>query len=1037
MRLIALLLAAVVALAGDPAHVDVFVFDAATGLPVGGAEIRAGGAVALSDEAGFARLEVAVGDVAVAVGGFDVGSLRAVAGRVSEVLVTLEPGVGARATGIEAPPEAPEAGEAAAVGPPGAVRGVVRSAEDGSPLRGARIYARGLDVAADADEQGRFHFEAPPGRWDLSAVRVGFSTGALAVVVEPGGAADVVFDLLPAAARMDDFVVRAPRIQGGASSLLLERKESATVSDVLGAEQMAASGDSDAAGALKRVPGLTLVGGRYVYVRGLGERYSATLLNGASLPSPEPERRVVPLDLFPTAVLESVVIQKTFSPDMPAEFGGGVIRLRTRAVADEPVAKISLKTGFTTGSTFQQGLQAEGGPTDALGIDGGFRALPESVRAASDDESLEEGDRFTDRGYSPEELEAFGEAMPNRWNTTRGVVLPDFGADATVGHGLQQEGRKIGFLLGLGYGSSHALDDYDRSYYLLGAEGALERSHVYHFEAGQDATRLGGILAVGFSPHATQEFRVTTLLARKTDNEVRTYAGANRDVGADIRVTRLRFVERMLLTQQIAGSHTIPPLGGLTVDWRYTWSVATRGEPDRREYRYDNEPGTDVWLLSDRPEGNQRFFSNLDDRGHDVGLDVALPFEQWGGLEARVAVGGGYFDKRRAVDTRRFKFMHKGASAGDPAILSGAPESVFTPGNIGPDGFQFEEVTRQTDNYSAGQTIGSLYGLIDLPLTAWLRVMGGARLEHSVQDVSTFELFNPDNAPVQARLDTVDVLPALTVTAELRPGMLVRAGYGLTVSRPDFRELSPATFNDVTGGRQTFGNPELERARIHNVDLRWEWYPSPQESLSVGGFYKHFERPIEQIVVVSAQHSVTWDNAEAADNVGFELDGRKDFGFLHPHLADLYLAGNVAIVWSQVRLGDNAGIQSSDQRALQGQSPVVLNVSVGYDNPINGTRLALLYNVFGRRIGEVGALGAPDNYEEPVHQLDFVASQRLPAGFSLGLKIQNLLDAEAVFTQGEQEVERSRRGVSFGLTLSWDIAALAKQQAARRVDAAP
>ena len=1024
------------ATAQESAAVEVFVFGAETGLPLEGAAVCVAETCGTSDAGGLVVLSVPEGELPVTIGGFDVGLVSTAPGRTSEMLVTLGADR-ATVTAIEAPDvsEEPEvAQEVEDAGPPGRIAGRIVNGETGEPLAAARLYVRGLDVDILTGSDGAFSIEAPVGDWDLSVVRVGFTTYAqTGIAVASEATTELTIEMLPAAPSLDDFVVRAPRIEGGTSSLLLERQESAAVSDVLGAEQMSASGDSDAAGALKRVPGLTVVGGKYVYVRGLGERYSATLMNGANLPSPEPERRVVPLDLFPTAVLESVVIQKTFSPDMPAEFGGGVIALRTRSIAEEPVAKLKLSTGFTTGVQFQKRLTYDGGPTDGLGIDGGFRKLPELVRAASDGEPLEEADMFSDRGYEPSELEAFGEAMPNRWNLSRADTPPNLGLGATFGHGVRKDGKHLGFLLGLGYGVSHDLDRFDRIYTLLGEGGALEESHTYNFETGKRSVRLGGILAVGFAPHATQQFNITTLLARKTDDEARTYEGLNRDVGDLIRVSRLRFVERMLLTQQFRGQHVIEPLKGLTIDWRYTWSMASRDEPDRREYRYDNENGTDVWLLSDRPEGNQRFFSTLGDRGHDVGIDVTMPFTLREEDTARIKVGGGFMNKQRSVDTRRFKFMHKGVNTGDPEIISQDPESVFTPENIGDGGFQFEEVTRQTDNYSAGQTIGNVYALADVPILPWLRIMGGVRLERSVQEVSTFELFNPDGEPVLADLKTTDVLPALTVTFEPRPGMLARIGYGLTLSRPDFRELSPATFNDVTGGRQTFGNPELERAQIHNVDARWEWYPTSSESVSAGVFYKHFVKPIEQIVVVSAQHSVSWANAETADNIGFELDWRKDFGFIHDALADLYFAGNVAVVYSQVRLGENSGIQSSDKRALQGQSPVVINLQLGYDNPISGTRLNLLYNVFGRRIGEVGALGAPDSYEESFHQLDFVASQRIgTSGVKLGFKVKNLLNPFERYTQGDFEVERNRRGISFGLSVDWDMTALANIRPERK-----
>jgi TonB-dependent receptor len=349
-------------------------------------------------------------------------------------------------------------------------------------------------------------------------------------------------------------------------------------------------------------------------------------------------------------------------------------------------------------------------------------------------------------------------------------------------------------------------------------------------------------------------------------------------------------------------------------------------------------------------------------------------------------------------------------------VLSLTPEEIFVPGNINPGDFQFEEITRQTDNYLADQKVVGGYLMTDLPLGLGFRLVGGIRVEHSSQHVKTFELFNPDNEPVVSDLATTDLLPAAAVSWDFSEDMLVRLGAARTLSRPDFRELSPATFNDVTGGRQVYGNPELERAAINNLDLRWEWYLEAGESLSLGVFYKRFEQPIETIVVVSAQHSVTYENAEGADNLGIELEFRKGFGFLDKMLQDFYLAGNATWVYSSIDLPEE-GIQTSSSRPLQGQSPYVLNFQLGYDNVESGTSVVVLYNVFGKRIAEVGALGAPDVYEQPFHQLDLVIKQDLGGGFSMGFKAKNLVDPGVRFTQGDQTTETFRRGRSFSLGL--------------------
>ena len=810
------------------------------------------------------------------------------------------------------------------------------------------------------------------------------------------------------AVALDDLEVVAPYIQGGVAALVAERQGQSAVVDVIGAEQMARSGDGDAAAALKRVTGLTVVGGKYVYVRGMGERYSTTLLDGVTLPSPEPERRVVPLDLFPTGLLGAVVVQKTYSPDMPGEFGGGVVQLRTRRPGEEPVLEVSLSSTWRPDTTGRDGLTYAGGATDFLGFDDGTRALPAAVRAASEDQTLLERTRLSNKGFSAAELDALGEAMPNRWATMTRVVPPGLGVDVVAGDRLELGGVKLAGLATLGWGQDWRMRDFRRRYFIVGQGGALELQHSYRFESLERTVGLTGAVGLTAELGSDHELASTTLVLRLTDDEARVFSGRNRDAGTDIRVTRLRFVERMLVAEILRGAHQLHPFD---LQWHYAFALADRQEPDRRTYRYDREPGTDTWLLSDRPEGNQRLYSDLDDINHDLSLSLRFAPTREAGREPErfVKVGGQVVARDRGVDTRRYKFQTKGPRAGDPALIAQDPEDIFVPANIGNDAFQFQETTRQTDNYTADQRLLAGYVMGETPVFG-LRLMAGVRVEAFRQRVSTFELFNPDQAPVEAKLDDTDLLPAASLTWPFAEGWQARLGYGRTVSRPDFREMSPATFNDVTGGRQIFGNPDLDRATLQHLDARLEWYPSPRESLSLAVFHKAFDRPIEQIIIPSAQFSVTFANAEAATNTGVELDGRVQI------TEALSLAGNAALIHSEVALG-GGGIQTSSNRPLQGQSPYVLNAQIGYEpGPF---RVSLLYNRFGARIVEVGAQGAPDVLEQPRDQLDLVASAPLGAGFSLSLKAANLLGAHAVFTQGATTQEDQALGRSVGLGLKW------------------
>ena len=304
--------------------------------------------------------------------------------------------------------------------------------------------------------------------------------------------------------------------------------------------------------------------------------------------------------------------------------------------------------------------------------------------------------------------------------------------------------------------------------------------------------------------------------------------------------------------------------------------------------------------------------------------------------------------------------------------------------------------------------------MLEMPLFPWLRIMGGARYEISRQNVDTFALFTANDEVVSANLDNADLLPAAAIT--VAPGgtnLQFRAGYARTVSRPEFRELSPATFNDVTGGRETRGNPLLQRATIDHVDVRAEFFPSPGEVFSISGFYKRINSPVETIIENTAQQSRTWANANFADNLGLEFEFRKNLPL------NLYTAGNLALIQSVIDLTGTGGIGTSTMRPLQGQSPYVLNLQLGWDHPDRRDQFTILYNVIGRRIVEVGAGGTPDAFELPVNLIDFVAKTQLGQDWTLSFKLGNILNPLAVSLQGEDLIDEIRRGQRIGLGLKW------------------
>lgn len=915
---------------------------------------------------------------------------------------------------IEGAAPSPPAEEAPA---DGALTGVVVSEGDGLPIPGLTVTVLGADLVGTTDGDGRFVLSLPPGTWDVELSSPAFRP----LTVEGVQAGGPPLELALQPLRTDEVTVWAPEGTGSVREVMEERREASAVMDILGAENIARTGDSNAAAALQRIPALTLRDGRYAFVRGLGDRYTQTLLNGAPLPSPEPDRRTIPLDLFPAGILESVAVQKTFSPDLPAEFGGGSIQLRTRSFPTSPVQEVRLSGLVRGGTTGMEGLGYAGGPTDFLGIDGGTRALPAEV--AGFEGRIVEGNRFNPGGLTSDELEGLGETFPNVWWPDPTRPPPDLGLNVVLGDGFQVAGRPIGVLAALTYGSSWWTDRYAQDLYAV-AQGEPYAQNRYDFVDTEHRIRLSGFLELGASPADGHTIESSTLVLRNTEDQARRYEGYYADDATNIRGTRLQWVERMLVVEQLRGAHELasgPRPSEL--EWRYTFGRATRLEPDRRESRYDEEASTGVWALTRADgEANQRFFSTLLDDTHDAYAAWSVPAAvPWGG-ELRFKLGAQVTVKDRAVDVRRFTFVNQG-DANDPA-LEGPPESFLDADGISSEGFELQEVTQTTDNYSARQRLYAGFLQLELPATRWLDLMLGLRVEHGRQAITTFELFTTTGEIVESTLVNTDALPAAVVTAHPHEDMNVRFGYGRTVSRPEFRELSPAPFKDVVGGREQFGNPELVRALIDNLDLRWEWFPGAEDVVAASAFFKRFHDPIETVVIAGVDENLSYNNALRATNLGLEFEVKKTLGFIRPELAPMYLAADVALIRSRIELSaEDQGVQTNDVRALQGQSPWVVNVQLGYDNKElrggYGFNAALLYNVIGPRIVEVGSFGLPDSYEQPFHQLDLVAGTRFPFGLELRAAGRNLIDDRREYTVGDDVYLTRRPGWSAWLEIGW------------------
>ncbi len=829
---------------------------------------------------------------------------------------------------------------------------------------------------------------------------------------------------------MSVVAVTARRMKLGRAFYLEERREDVAVENILDSEAISRAGDSNAASALKRVTGVTVVGGRFIYVRGLGERYSSTLLNGATIPSPDPVRRVVPLDLFPVGIIESIVVQKSYTPNLPAEFGGGAVELRTRSVPRQNFFDAEIKLGYQDGTTGKDGLRYKGGGSDWTGYDDGTRSMPYALaQASANGTQVKEYNRFTDEGYTPQQLETIGDSLSVNYNIYEKNIKPNLGFKSSGGMRFDVgENSAIGFLAAMNYEDQWLSTVAQRTDYVVsGSE--LEPENDFTYNTTLRDIDLSGFLTLGAQIGDNNHLTYNLMLLRNTTDTTQRQEGLNVDAsGGDIQLSELEWNERALLTNQFLGAHVFPDAWDLTLNWQYTLSTATSYAPDTRTYRYDPytlTPQEDDKIFSIRNDSNQRRWGNLDDKADDWQVNFVQPLRFWNSIDLSVNAGVEGLERNRDSTIRRFAFLSKGPVSGNPEPrLNPNPDYIIFDDTILPEGWQINEVTIATDTYTASQNLDAWYFGSELAYE-WLRFAGGVRFERSQQNVITYDIFDAERNPVISDLDTDDAFPSLNTTLIFGDHQL-RMSYGKTINRPDFKELSPSLFKDPTLDRIVIGNPNLIAAYLKNYDLRWDYYFDAAQFVSLGAFYKEFSNPIESVILAGAEQITTFSNAESAENFGIEFELYTTLDVFNRWFGEsdawdtLYVSTNYAWIDSKITLSeDNAAVQTSSSRPLQGQSPYVWNFQLGYDDAENGINAALLYNVFGERIVDVGTNGAPDIYEQPRPQLDFIYSQIFHDNWRVKLQAKNLLNPQLELTQGDKTRLKFDVGREYTISLQW------------------
>ena len=804
-----------------------------------------------------------------------------------------------------------------------------------------------------------------------------------------------------------------------------EKRDTSEISAILDSSEIERTGDDNIAIALTRLTGLSLVRGKYVYVRGLGERYSAATLNGSNLPSPEPLKRVVPLDLFPTQIIDSSVIQKTYSADMPAEFGGGIIEIETKPVPTERILDFSFSSGFNDATSLSDGLLYDGGDDDDFGYDDGIRDFPDSVQQA-----INRNLKLDRSNFDVVQLANIGREFENSklWVIQEGEIPLDSSFNFTYGDELDislddilgDPSATFGVMFTAGIRSSWDTQDGIRQTGTLQAQGdgtadVIISNDKTFMSTSNDVTSYA-MSVVGIDTDS-YELKYTGMYIHKGTKRARILQGYDSSDSGDVREDFTEFFERELTNNQINYSYSYD--NGAELDLRLTSGEASRNSPYERVVFYEDTDARGYWRYDVNTGRNQTQFSYVKDQNENFGLDLTYPIQLFE-RDTVLKIGYDLTENNRDAQVRSYRFLAEGGPIPQDG-LDNRIDYIFEDKNFDPSRLILIENTAASSpaGYQGELTTDSIYLSLDTYINENYRLALGVRSENGEQSVNTYDVFQPVDSNIDKILDEDYTLPSFTLTylPEFNENLQFRLGLSQTIARPTFRELSPTLFIDVDTDRVIAGSLYLENSEIDNIDLRAEYYWGVNQFMTAGIFFKDISKPIEEVVNESGDLIVTsYQNVPGAELTGFEIEYERIYEDLLPNLEwaqskEFLLKMNLTATESEVVYGlndtyinsqgslINAGtlfLNGRDTR-LQGQSDLIANFQFGWDDLQNGSQATLIVNYVSDRVRARGIDVLPDVIEEPPLLVDFVYSKEFYYDTSLlkiSLELRNLLDED-------------------------------------------
>lgn len=935
----------------------------------------------------------------------------------------------------------------------GTIRGTVIEDESGFTVIGANVLVKDTDRGTVTDLDGKFSIEIEPGTYTVQISYIGFQTLTISDVEVVAGQVNALGEIRLGddTKQLEEVVVTAKAIRTTEAALMTIKKKAPAMLDGISSARMQLTGDATAVEAAKRVTGVSIEGGKYVYVRGLGDRYSKTTLNGVDIPGLDPDRNTIQMDIFPTNLIDNLVVSKNFTADMPADFTGGLLNIETKDFPEERILSASVSLGYNPQMNLtDEFLTYDGGDTDFLGYDDGARALP----AGADAESIP----TPISGNSEKEVGDFVRSFNPELGANRETSFLDYSASVSLGNQFDLKNAKegkLGYIFSLSYRNDYTY--YDDVFYgeyqrvTDPANNELIYANDQFGQLGEQNILIGGLAGLAYKTKKSK-YRLTAMRLQNGEKRAGNFVIDNNGdaIGQSGYIAlsdNLEYNQRSLTNFLLNGTHVLGETGW-EVDWRASTTFSTSDDPDIRKTAFTVSP-VDTNFVAGAGGNPSRIWRYLDETNTVGRLDITKQYT-FRGEDARLKFGGSYTFKERDYEILFYDIQFFGGSTSFDPI----PNDVLTDENLFPTGniyYQSGNNTPNPNEYNSTVSNTAFYVSNEADLLPSLKTIVGVRAENFVQrHTGRDQRFasgdpNGNNLDDEKVLDALDFFPSVNLIYALGEEQNLRGGYSRTIARPSFKELSFAQIIDPVTNRIFNGSlfslqdwdGNLVETRIDNIDLRWELFMEGGQIFSISGFYKRFDQPIELIRLPQAATSAEFQPRNVGDGqlFGLEFEVRKKLNFISPALENFSFSGNVTVVESQIdmtnaefsnrQLFEREGQTIEDTRQMAGQAPYVINAGFTYGNRDKGIDAGLFYNVKGETLEIVGTGLYPDIFFQPFHSLNFSFNKKLGAdqNTTIDFGINNILNDELEsfyqsFEAEPQVFNRVNPGVSLSVGIS-------------------